>query len=104
MNRISRLAHKAIFISRQRRAIPYGHNYVITDKEIRQPEKFYEERPAERKEDIETKILTGFDPSVNEQDRRILFDVTRMRTNEDKFDDETSEESESSGDGSEEED
>ena len=48
--------------------------------------------------------MTGFDPSENEQDRRILYDVTRMRINKAEFDEETSEESESSGDSSEEED
>ena len=34
MNRITRLIHKMMFLARQRRAIKYGHKYVISDKQL----------------------------------------------------------------------
>ena len=87
MNRISRLAHKTIFLTRQRHAVTYGHKYVINDKDINK--KVIE---ADTKRDTEaiSKVLIGFDPDINPIDRRILYEVTRMRLHEDEFHDQSS--------------
>jgi len=34
MNRVTRLLHKAKFLTRQRKAVSYGHKYVISDYDL----------------------------------------------------------------------
>ena len=73
MNRISRILHKVKFLSRQRKAIAYSNKYVINNRDIKQ-------RTSKTDlviEKLETaKVLAGFDPVKNFQDRRVLYEVT----------------------------
>ena len=86
MNRISRLVHKAVFLNRQRRAINFSNKYVITNKDVQQDTLAKKkDKPAETFDENVSKILTGFDPENNLQDRRILFEVTHMRVSRDDF-------------------
>ena len=80
MNRISRLIHKANFLKRQRLAINHSHKYVIT----------YQDTQRTSKIETSPDIMEGFDPDNNEQDRRMLYEVTGMRLNRDEFLDEDS--------------
>ena len=89
MNRITRILHKNSFLSRQRHALKYSHKYVISDRQLE-----LESKKAKAKDDMDKdfdcdkdadKVLIGFDPENNKQDRRILFEVTGMRIALDEF-------------------
>ena len=91
MNRVTHLIHSSTFLARQRRAIKYGHKYVISDKYLDRKEHDRKLKKNERplleidsSREI-SKVLDGFDPHNNAQDRRILFEVTGMRTNLEEF-------------------
>ena len=116
MNRISRLLHKINFLSRQRHALDYSHKYVITNRDLSRAtavaaaDKFasFERRrkrqallvrPAVDVQAQKDQVLRDFDPAMNENDRRILFEVTGMRLDKDDFrDGESSNETDSDSD------
>ena len=70
----------------------FAHKYVISAKDVRRAvEK--EAKPKET-DDAVTKVLSGFDLQNNQQDRRMLFEVTGMRIFRDEFVDADSSDSE----------
>ena len=83
-----------IFLARQRRAINYGNKYVISDQQL-EKSKGKKQSEVEAQDDANekdelSKVLIGFDPLNNAQDRLILYEVTGMRTNLDEFQDDAS--------------
>ena len=98
MNRITKLMHKAWFLKRQRRAVNFGHKFTITDWDVQVSEKKATQRSIQRetvddemlsvdRERILEELLSGFDPALNEADRRILFELTGLRIYQDEFKD-----------------
>lgn len=100
MNRINSLIHKSIFMSRQRKAINYGKRFVISDRQLEEAQRKSRSRKNSKTSSRDRegrmllpdeknymnlaatnidKILDDFDPNTNEQDRRILYEVTGMR-------------------------
>ena len=74
MNRITRLLHKARFLSRHKRAISYSHRYVVTAEDLNQPDQLVE------KDDPKAEIrylVNDFDPATNKMDRCIYYEVMR---------------------------
>ena len=69
-----RLLSKVTFLPRQRAAINYSHKYVLTDKDV-----MGKQSTNENEKILKEKIMVGFDPENNEQDRRILYEVMGMR-------------------------
>ena len=93
MNRISKLIHRVVFNTRQRRTISYFKKYVIApnevkrvkalkkkNKEVKQKQKTIYDIFAE-----ERKITRHFDPLEDKWDRRLLYEVTGLRLDEDEF-------------------
>ena len=82
MNRVTRLLQKTAYKARQRLAVTFGHKYVIRDSEVMRAamEKEQGKRPPTNAEIID-KVVTGFDPEGDAEDRRILYEVTGMRLN-----------------------
>ena len=77
MNRITRILYKASLLTRQRDAIRYGSKYVISNRDL--------QKADQAKPDQDSKLLDGFDPLENDQDRRILYEVTGLRLFENEF-------------------
>ena len=85
MNRVTRLLHKARFLSRHRRILAYSHKYVITaaDLDRYDDNTGAQEAAAAKKCETETAkivdhLLGYFDTEKNETDRRIFYEVTGM--------------------------
>ena len=83
MNRITRLLHKARFLSRHRRILAYSHKYVITaaDLDRYDDNTVAQEVATAKKCETETAkivdhLLGYFDTEKNETDRRIFYEVT----------------------------
>ena len=77
MNRVTRLLHKARFLSRHRYLLAYSHKYVITADDLTQAPQTVNatgESGAETAEMID-KLLKEFDAERNETDRRIYYEV-----------------------------
>ena len=90
-NRVARILHKDNFLARQRAAIDHSHKFVITDEDVaKSHEKASNEKIVESAEVRQAKIINGFDPENNEQDRRILYEVLGMRIYSHEFLDEGS--------------
>ena len=90
MNRITRLLHKARFLSRQRHILSYSHKYVIDSNDLIREE----EAPSvvSRKDRFGTDhakivadLVEDFDADKNETDRRIFFEVTGIQLVEGEF-------------------
>ena len=85
------------FLSRQRRAVKYSHKYVITHNDTKrddeEKDKHQDTFDIDPNADV-AKLLEGFDPINNQQDRRILFEVTGMRLHNDEFQGDSSDDSE----------
>ena len=77
MNRVTRLLHKARFLSRHRYLLAYSHKYVITADDLtRAPQA----APTIENSEVKTaemidELLRDFDAERNETDRRIYFEV-----------------------------
>ena len=73
MNRITRLLHKARFLSRHRYLLGYSHKYVITADDLTRDSQIaiIESENAERIDEL----LEDFDVEQNETDRRIYYEV-----------------------------
>ena len=89
MNRVTRLLHKARFLSRHRYLLAYSHKYVITADDLaRAPQT----AAADGKIEQETTkmiddLLRDFDVESNETDRRIYYEVMgRNIVGSDEFD------------------
>ena len=77
MNRVTRLLHKARFLSRHRYLLAYSHKYVITAEDLTQAPQTANatgESGTETAEMID-KLLKDFDAEKNETDRRIYYEV-----------------------------
>ena len=85
MNRIARLLHKSVFLTRQQLAIKFSHKYVISNKDTRVAKAVSKKPKVAQADKTVEKVLNGFDPARNDQDRRILFEVTGMRLDKDDF-------------------
>ena len=89
------------FLSRQRKAVGHSHKFVISDQDILKPKKESSKRGQESKEEkarIIDELLDGFEPlgdtSLNELDRRLLFEVAGLELFKDEFKDDDSSDSE----------
>ena len=73
MNRITRLLHKARFLSRHRYLLGYSHKYVITADDLTRDSQIaiIESENAERIDEL----LKDFDVEQNETDCRIYYEV-----------------------------
>ena len=78
MNRVSLLLQKSYFNTRQRHAINFTHKFMISDKDVRRAAANDGQEPPGNEQFV-AKVLDGFDPKQNVQDRRTLFEVTGMR-------------------------
>lgn len=82
LNRVTRLIHKIRFKARQRRAVSYFRKYVLSDNDIdssaseRQDDKVADDFMEVPDAGI---LLKGFDPQSDLWDRRLLYEVTGMR-------------------------
>ena len=86
MNRITRILYKASLLTRQRDAIRYGSKYVISDRDLQKADQAKPDQASKLSDTLaETKLLDGFDPLENNQDRRILYEVTGLRLFENEF-------------------
>ena len=85
MNRLTRLLHKARFLSRHKYLLGYSHKYVITADDLtRAPQIAIEmESGAANTEDL----LKDFDAERNETDRRIFYEVIGRQIEESKSED-----------------
>lgn len=94
MNRITRLLHLASFLKRQRRAVGFSKRYVVSDRDLL-PEK-QGKQSALSHDEVAALVLKDFDPEKDERDRRLLFEVTQLRLDDNDFRDQTSSEEEAS--------
>ena len=97
MNRVTRLIHKARFLSRQRNIISYSHRYVITSDDLARQEKSpLQTIPADKSSEEAAKMIEDlvgdFDPENNETDRLIFYEVTGRQMIRGEFDEEDSSE------------
>ena len=85
MNRLTRLVHKAQFLTRQRLALAFSHNYIISERDVtrldtREPGARKKVAPSlssvENTDRSIDEVLAGFEPDSNEIDRRIFYEVT----------------------------
>ena len=77
MNRVTRLLHKARFLSRHRYLLAYSHKYVITADDLaRAPQTAAADSKSERETaKLIDDLLRDFDVESNETDRRIYYEV-----------------------------
>ena len=86
MNRATRILHKTRFLSRQLKAISFGHKYIISEKDVaKDGESENGSNSVIDREALTSELLDGFDAKNNEWDRRILFEVTGIRVYPDEF-------------------
>ncbi len=98
---MTRILHKANFITRQRKSFDYFNKYVITDRDIKiadLKEKQKKPRDEGQKVDFVELLVDGFDPEHSQTDRRILYEVTGLHMIDDEFIDEDSSDAESNFD------
>ena len=86
MNRVTRLLHKARFLSRHRYLLAYSHKYVITANDLTWAPQIAETTGNSEAEIID-ELLKDFDVERNETDRRIYYEVTGRQVGKDKPDD-----------------
>ena len=92
MNRVTRLVHKARFLSRQRRALAYSRRYVVTANDI---DKWRSVPPPDSSRGLDEaeharmldEILAGFDLENSKIDRRLFYEITGRQLIEDEFED-----------------
>ena len=89
-NRISYIANKSKFKSTQRLTVNYSRKFIISDLDMRATR----DEAAVIKIDSKEWVIEEFDPEENETDRRLLYQITGLRFNEDDFIDSASEISE----------
>ena len=87
MNRVTRLLHKAAFLRRQKEAVAYSKRYVIDEIDLTR-DKVNREKKSDA--EVAARILEGFDPANSVRDRRILYEVTRLRLHAREFEEEAS--------------
>ena len=88
MNRVTRLLHKARFLSRHRYLLAYSHKYVITADDL---DSAPQTAIIDSKSEQETarfidNLLRDFDVGTNETDRRIYYEVMGRNMGSDEFD------------------
>ncbi len=84
------MIHKASFNARQRKSFDYFNKYVVTDRDIKIADlkkKEKKKRDLAKKVDTTELLVDGFDPEHSQTDRRILYEVTRLRLIDDEFKD-----------------
>ena len=77
MNRVTRLLHKARFLSRHRYLLAYSHKYVITADDLTRASQTASTTGISEMETAEMidELLKDFDAERNETDRRIYYEV-----------------------------
>lgn len=84
INRLTKVLHKVLFKTRQRRTVRYFRRHVITENDL--PKGSEEEQKGVV--DYFTqfkKLYRGFDPENEKWDRRFLYEVTGVRLDENEF-------------------
>ena len=79
--------------SQRKAAVNHSHRFVINDQDIlcEDGQMARGDKSGKEREEAEMKLmLSKFEPGTNLLDRRILYEVTRMRINQDEFLDEDS--------------
>ena len=82
---------KAKFLARQRRTVAYSHKFIIANRDLAKAHKAKKEK-FEKKEEVQDicKVIDGFNPETNDNDRRLLYEVTGLRLYQDEYIDEDS--------------
>ena len=88
MNRVTRLLHKARFLSRHRYLLAYSHKYVISADDLTRPPQIAEATGNNQEVTAEKidELLKDFDAEKNETDRRIYYEVIGKEIGNDKPD------------------
>ncbi len=86
MNRITRFLHKLRFKARQRRAISFFSKYLLTEKDVddaQNAESGANDAAVEEVLNYPIEKLYGeFEPETDPWDKRLLYEVTGLRLNE----------------------
>ena len=87
LNRVTRLIHKTRFKARQRKAVSYFSKYVLSDKDIDSSGSERSDEEGKMADFLELSadtgmLFKGFDPENDAWDRRLLYEVTGMRLDE----------------------
>ncbi len=70
--------------NQRKAAMKHAHKFVINDQDIiEKPERG--DAPDEGTGAVIEKLLNNFEPETDPLDRRLLYEVTKMRLNEDEF-------------------
>lgn len=85
VNRVTKLLQKTKILPRQRKAVAFSHDYVISEHDIARSAA-EESKNAGSADTIDTAgLIRGFDPDNDKIDRRIYFEVTGEQVIEDEF-------------------
>ena len=86
MNRVTRLIHKLRFKARQRRTVSYFSKYVLTEKDVDEAAANIDSKAKVVEHNVlnypEEKLYADFDPEGDPWDKRLLYEVTGLRLNE----------------------
>lgn len=83
LNRISRLQQRASLLSRQRKAASFARRYVVADEDLDQKLKLQNGPLSAGSLDKVKEVVNGFNPSADGVDRRLLFEVARIKLDTD---------------------
>ena len=81
--RILKFMQKTQLKKRQRDIVQYFMRYVIEDKEIKK-------KDIARRQSTANQLLEGFEPTSDDYDRRILFEIAKRRVEVEDYHNDTS--------------
>ena len=81
---MTRVLHKVLFKTRQRRTVGYFRRYVITENDLPKGSDVKKIGVIDPFEKFK-KLYRHFDPENDKWDRRLLFEVTGVRIDEQEF-------------------
>ena len=76
------------FLGRQRKAVDFSDKFVISDQDIIRSREAYQRctpRTIERRVFPVAKMLDGFEPVEDALDRRLFYEVSGLKLNQDEF-------------------
>lgn len=86
MNRITRFLHKLRFKARQRRAVSFFSKYLLTEKDVDDAQNAASGAGDAAVEEVLNypiqKLYEEFEPERDPWDKRLLYEVTGLRLNE----------------------